>query len=67
MLQLKGVGYEVRMTGCETRTFGFSGVQREFELWLDAVQGTGDALVALSPEEALADLQAVEAMCKGGE
>jgi hypothetical protein len=65
LLQLKGVGYEVAMTGQETRTFGFRGLELEFVAWLDAFQ-RGAAPAALSPEEGLADLIAVEAICSGG-
>jgi hypothetical protein len=64
LVQLKGVGYEVAMTGQETRTFGFHGLELEFVAWLDAFQGAAPA--ALSPEEGLADLLAVEAICSGG-
>jgi hypothetical protein len=64
LVQSKGVGYEVAMTGQETRTFGFRGLELEFTAWLDAIQGAASA--ALSPEEGLADLLALEAMCSGG-
>ena len=64
IVQIKGVGYEVTMTGQETRTFGFRGLELEFVAWLDAFQGAAPA--ALSPEEGLADLIAVEAICSGG-
>jgi hypothetical protein len=64
VVQTKGVGYEVAMTGQETRTFGFRGLELEFTAWLDAIQGAASA--ALSPEEGLADLLAVEAICSGG-
>jgi hypothetical protein len=64
LVQIKGVGYEVAMTGQETRTFGFRGLELEFTAWLDAMQGA--SAPALSPEEALRDLLAVEAMCGGG-
>ncbi len=63
--QLKGVGYQVEMTGQETRTFEFRGLELEFTAWLDALEA-GQELPALSPEEGLADLLAVEAMCSGG-
>lgn len=64
VVQTKGVGYKVAMTGQETRTFGFRGLELEFTAWLDAIQGAASA--ALSPEEGLADLLAVEAICSGG-
>ena len=64
VVQLKGVGYEVAMTGQATRTFGFQGLELEFKAWLDTLQGA--AAEALSPEEGLADLLAVVAMCSGG-
>jgi hypothetical protein len=67
IVQIKGVGYEVAMTGQETRTFGFRGVELEFVAWLDALQGAcqGAASDVLSPEQGLADLRVVEAMCSG--
>ena len=65
LVQLKGVGYQVEMTGHETRTFDFRGLELEFAAWLDALDAA-EELPALSPEEGLADLLAVEAMCSGG-
>lgn len=64
LLQLKGIGYELIMTGQDTRTFGFNGLELEFRAWLDTFDGA--AAAALSPEEGLADLLVVEAMCSGG-
>jgi predicted dehydrogenase len=63
LVQLKGVGYEVKMTGQEPRTFGFHGLQLEFTKWLETLKGS--AAAELSPEEGLADLIAVELMCSG--
>jgi len=73
IIQHKGVGYEVRMTGEETRHFKFDGLQLEFALWLDtfgldSVSGGGASSGAaeaseLAPEEALVDLLIVEKMC----
>ncbi len=65
MLQLKGVGYQVEMTGQVTRSFGFCGLELELQAWLDVLHSAGDELAALSPEEGLADLLVVEAMCSG--
>jgi predicted dehydrogenase len=62
IVQHKGVGYEVAMTGRETQRFGFEGLDREFVAWLDSVD-SGVEVTGLSPEEALADLVVVEAMC----
>lgn len=60
--QVKGVGYEVAMTGHETQRFGFDGLEREFVAWIDSV-ATQTAIPALQPEEGLIDLVAVEDMC----
>jgi predicted dehydrogenase len=60
--QFKGIGYEVAITGQETRIFPFGGLEAEFSLWLDTFT-TGQPAPELSPEEALADLFVVEAMC----
>ncbi len=65
VVQVKGVGYQVQMTGQEARSFGFHGLELEFTAWLDALQRPGEGLAALSPEEGLADLLVVEAMCSG--
>lgn len=50
IVQHKGVGYEVSMTGLETQRFGFEGLREEFNLWLDTVSSGVQADV-LSPEE----------------
>ena len=75
VIQHKGVGYEVTMTGKETRNFGFEGLQVEFKLWLDMLRVNADggavgasgvedgSLDVLSPEEGLKDLIVVEQMC----
>eukprot|EP01033_Poteriospumella_lacustris_P008912 gene8912-6398_t len=60
--QVKGVGYEVAMTGHETRQFGFDGLEREFVAWIESVAAQ-TAIPALQPEEGLVDLVAVEDMC----
>jgi predicted dehydrogenase len=62
IIQHKGVGYEVIMTGQETRLFEFEGLQEEFKVWLNALE-SGECAEVLSPEEALKDLLVVEAMC----
>lgn len=62
IIQHKGVGYEVTMTGKETRLFEFGGLQEEFTVWLNALE-RGECVEVLSPEEALKDLLVVEAMC----
>jgi predicted dehydrogenase len=74
VIQHKGIGYEVRMTGEETRHFGFDGLQTEFAVWLDsfgipesdrgASRGVTEA-EDLTPEQALVDLRIVEKMCGG--
>lgn len=62
IIQHKGVGYEVVMTGEETKAFPFGGLEEEFKIWLDTLGGVEAS--ELSPEEALADLLVVEDMCK---
>jgi predicted dehydrogenase len=62
IIQHKGVGYEVIMTGEETMHFPFEGLQIEFKLWLDTIASGAPALDLL-PEEGLTDLLAVESMC----
>lgn len=62
VIQHKGVGYEVTMTGCESRHFDFGGLQAEFQVWLDTFT-TGAPAEVLSPEEALKDLLIVEEIC----
>ena len=65
IIQLKGVGYEVSMTGKETKSFPLHGIQEEFRLWLDALGGGDKSALddVLSPEEGLKDLLIVEKMC----
>ena len=60
--QLKGIGYEVNMTGMETKRFGFEGLEVEFKIWLETINNNIENPI-LSPEEALKDLLIVEAMC----
>jgi predicted dehydrogenase len=62
VVQHKGVGYEVSMTGVETKHFPFEGLSVEFLEWLAALEG-GHELAAWSPEEALHDLIVVEKIC----
>jgi predicted dehydrogenase len=61
IVQHKGVGYEVSMTGKETKRFGFDGLETEFSVWLNTFSGVESA--ALSPEEGFADLNVIEKIC----
>jgi predicted dehydrogenase len=61
LIQHRGEGYEVIMTGQEPRRFAFSGLQDEFTLWLDAL--SGGRADELSPEQSLQDLLAIEQIC----
>ena len=63
IIQHKGEGWEVAMTGTETRRFPFGGLEAEFEVWLRACEA-GEEAGELSPEEALTDLIVVENMCR---
>lgn len=60
--QLKGIGYEVTMTGKETRQFGSDGLEVEFDRWVDSLF-TSEPIAELQPEEGLIDLLVVEGMC----
>ena len=64
IIQHKAEGYEVLMTGREPRRFAFEGLQREWDLWLDTMDGAGAGVEAgaLSPEQGLTDLKIVEAL-----
>lgn len=61
IIQHKGVGWEVAMTGAETQKFGFGGVETEFKVWLQAISEEVE-VDELSPEEALKDLLVIENM-----
>ena len=73
IIQHKGIGYEVMMTGMETKHFGFEGLELEFKAWLDSIntdskKGSGSITIItpvpeLTPEEALNDLIVIEKMC----
>ena len=63
IVQHKAVGYEVAFTGRETRHFPFAGLEREFGVWLDAIEAGREA-EELSPEEGLVDLGIIEDMCQ---
>jgi predicted dehydrogenase len=63
VVQKRGVGYLVSMSGHEEKSFPLSGFSCEFQLWLGVLKGKGRA-DELSPEEGLADLNAIEQMCK---
>jgi len=63
IIQHKGVGYEVAFTGLEPRHFPFAGLEREFVVWLDALE-SGRQEESLSPEEGLVDLRIIEDMCQ---
>ena len=62
VIQHKGVGYEVIMTGAETRHFSFEGLDNEFNEWSDSIS-SGIEVTTLTPEESLQDLLIIEAMC----
>jgi predicted dehydrogenase len=62
IIQHRGEGYEITMTGCEPKRFPFGGLQAEFSAWLDSIS-TGSVAAELTPEEALCDLIAVEQFC----
>lgn len=71
IIQHKGIGYEVMMTGIETKHFGFEGLEIEFKAWLDSIttndkKGSSCIMTPvpeLTPEEALNDLIVIEKMC----
>ena len=74
IIQHKGIGYEVMMTGMETKHFGFEGLELEFKAWLDSINNDyskkGSSSIInmtpvpeLTPEEALNDLIVIEKMC----
>lgn len=62
IVQVKGVGYTVAMTGRDTQTFPFNGLEEEFIIWLNTITN-GEESADLTPEEGLADLLVVEKMC----
>jgi predicted dehydrogenase len=41
IIQHKGIGYEVMMTGMETKHFGFEGLELEFIAWLNSINTDG--------------------------
>lgn len=61
-VHLTEAGKEGKEGATINKTFAFAGLQNEFSLWLDTLtEGASEAAV-LSPEEALKDLLAVEAL-----
>ena len=65
--QIKGVGYDVVMTGKDTQRFKFGGLQVEFTRWLDSFSdGRSPPIIIpeLTPDESLLDLLVVEKMCQ---
>ena len=62
LVQVRGVGYHLMVPGEQNvRVFEFGGLALEFEAWINTFRG--ERAPHLSPEEALADLEAIEAMC----
>lgn len=62
IVQLKGVGYRVSMTGTEDHIFPFGGLEAEFTSWLNSID-SGEPFQDLAPEEGLSDLIAMEKIC----
>lgn len=62
IIQHKGIGYEVCMTGKDTKFFPFQGLEVEFTQWIETLN-TGLEYDNLAPEEGLKDLLIIEKIC----